>query len=279
MSCSPYLWVIVRNSIRLGKKLTFTSPVFPFLFFSTRRSDSTPFRAASLKWKLENGEEHTLDIPELPPGSVRRITLKDQPSAVYAGMAELAEGKTLIDSGDYAQATEKLKAAAELGNPEAMYLLGWMAEAGKGRWFGSDKEAVVEYARAAEAPYEYPRALFKMGDFCEHGRGGLERDLKQAFVWYKKAAARKDPDALFRLAMAYRGGEGGEPVDFPKMFELVAAAAEQGHLEAQYQLGYCYENGIGVPVNVEKAKFWYGKAAEGGHGSARGRVRALEGIK
>ena len=119
----------------------------------------------------------------------------------------------------------------------------------------------------------------KMGDFCENGRGGLSRDLKQAVVWYKKAAAKHDPDALFRLAMVYRDGEGNEPVDHPKMFELVMAAAEQGHLEAQYQLGYCYENGIGVPINVDRAKFWYAKAAERGHGGARGRGRALEGIK
>ena len=118
-----------------------------------------------------------------------------------------------------------------------------------------------------------------MGDFCENGRGGLDRDLKQAVVWYKKAASGKDPEALFRLAMICRDGDGGESVDFLKMFELVTAAAELGHLEAQYQLGYCYENGIGVPINVEKAKFWYAKAAERGHATARNRGRALEGIK
>ena len=238
-----------------------------------------PFRAAVLKWKIEGGEEQTQDIPELPPESVRRIVLKKNLSPVFEGAAEFAEGRALVDSGDYAQAAEKLKTAAEKGNPEAMYLLGWLAEQGKGRWFASDKDALVEYRKAAAPPYEYAKAQFKMGDFCENGRGGMTSDLKQAVVWYKKAAASKDPEALFRLAMVYREGKGGEPVDFAKMFELMRRAAELEHLEAQYQLGYCYENGIGVPINVEKAKFWYAKAAERGHGGARNRGRALEGIK
>ena len=240
-----------------------------------------PFEVVVLRWKTENGVEQELKIPELLPGAVREITLKEPKKTAFEGAEEFAAGEALVKSGKYSAAAEKLKAAAAKGNPEAMYLLGWMAEEGKGRWFASAKDALAEYRKAASAPYEYARAQYKMGDFCEHGRGGLDRDLKQAIVWYKKAAAQNDPDALFRMARVYRDGDGEEPVSDFKMFEFLSAAAERGHLEAQYQTGYCYENGIGVPVNIERAKTWYSKAAARGHAEARTRVnvKGLEGIK
>jgi len=238
-----------------------------------------PFRKFVLQWKVEGGDAQTLNIPELLPESLHRVVLRERMAVGFEGAEEFAEGKKLFDAKDYAAAAKQLNAAAEKGNPEAMYLLGLMAEEGKGRWFASDKDALAEYSKAAAPPYEYAPAQYKLGDFQENGRGGLDSDLKNAIVWYKEAAAKKDPDALFRLALVYRGGEGGEPVDYPRMLELVEAAAELGHLEAQYQLGYCYENGIGVPINVERAKFWYARAAERGHSNARSRAKALEMIK
>lgn len=42
-------------------------------------------------------------------------------------------------------------------------------------------------------------------------------------------------------------------------------AAQNGYNLAQYALGECYEKGIGVnEVDIEKAKYWYRKAAEQG---------------
>ena len=79
--------------------------------------------------------------------------------------------------------------------------------------------------------------------------------------------------------MAYKNGEGDEPVNYGKMMLFFVKSAELGHVEAQYQAGYGYENGIGVPINVEKAKFWYLKAAASGHRSARNRGKALEDLK
>ena len=79
--------------------------------------------------------------------------------------------------------------------------------------------------------------------------------------------------------MAYKDGDGNEPVDYTRMIAYFTAAAQAGHPEAQYQLGYSYENGIGVPINVGRAKYWYEKAAEQGNGNARRRGKALEGLK
>jgi uncharacterized protein (TIGR02145 family) len=41
--------------------------------------------------------------------------------------------------------------------------------------------------------------------------------------------------------------------------------AEQGDAEAQYNLGVAYVKGDGVSFDVEKAKYWYAKAANNGH--------------
>ena len=79
--------------------------------------------------------------------------------------------------------------------------------------------------------------------------------------------------------MAYKNGDGDKPVNYEKMMNYFIEAAERGHSEAQYQAGYGYENGIGVPLNVGKAKFWYQKAADQGQTNARNRQKALEDLK
>ena len=97
--------------------------------------------------------------------------------------------------------------------------------------------------------------------------------------WYKKSAEQKNPEALFRVGMAYKDGDGNEPVDYARMIEYFTEAAQAGHSDAQYQLGYSYENGIGVPINIGKAKYWYDKASAQGNSKARQRGKALEGLK
>ena len=154
-----------------------------------------------------------------------------------------------------------------------------MAEEGRGRWFASDNEALALYRKAAEAPDNDPRAQYRVGLFCEEGRGGESRDLKKAFAWYAKAAERKNPEAMYRLGMAYKAGEGDLPVDFQKMISLLTAAALTGHSEAQYELGFCYENGLGVPINVSQAKAWYAKSSAQGNDKAARRGKALGDIK
>ena len=67
---------------------------------------------------------------------------------------------------------------------------------------------------------------------------GIERDEKQAAVWYQKAA-------------------------------------EQGHAEAQFALGLFYEDGRGVARDVQMALSWYRKAANQGHPIAKQKVAAL----
>ena len=51
--------------------------------------------------------------------------------------------------------------------------------------------------------------------------------------------------------------------------ETLRAKADQGDAWAQLNLGAAYDNGIGVPRDLEKAIYWYQKAAEQGLAEAQ----------
>jgi len=49
---------------------------------------------------------------------------------------------------------------------------------------------------------------------------------------------------------------------------LCQNAAENGNIKAQFNLALLYENGEGIEQNLEKALYWYQKAAENGDAKA-----------
>ncbi len=65
--------------------------------------------------------------------------------------------------------------------------------------------------------------------------------------------------------MNYYLGRNGVKKDYAKAVEYFTTAAEGGHAEAQYRLGWCYQYGFGVSKDLEKARYWFGKAAAQGH--------------
>jgi hypothetical protein len=46
-------------------------------------------------------------------------------------------------------------------------------------------------------------------------------------------------------------------------------AAERGDAKAQYSLGVMFHDGIGTPQNAEMARYWFVKAADQGHPTAK----------
>ncbi len=238
-----------------------------------------PFREYNLQWRDDEGRSGSVAIPALLPESIHPIVIASNTGIDMPGSAEYAEAERLLRAEDYKDAIAKLKQAESLGHPEAAYQLGILDETGKGRWFSSDADARSWYQKAAAPPVNNPRAQYKMGVFCENGRGGAEQSLTQALEWFRKAAAQKNPDALYRMGMAVKNGETEGPVNYVLMAEYFDAAANLNQPDAQYQLGYCLENGIGVPLNVRKAKYWYDKSAAQGNREAQRRGKALESLK
>ena len=70
------------------------------------------------------------------------------------------------------------------------------------------------------------------------------------------------------LARSFDDGKTRDGLDFIEAWCL-RELAEQGDVTAQYKLGTAYEDGSCVPIDNEKAVFWYRKAAEQGNSSAQ----------
>jgi len=75
----------------------------------------------------------------------------------------------------------------------------------------------------ADSQYELATMYYK-GD-------GVERDLEQAFIWYRRAAQQGNADAQFNLANMYLLGEGTSEND-SKAKDWFEKAAAQGHIAA-----------------------------------------------
>jgi uncharacterized protein len=89
----------------------------------------------------------------------------------------------------------------------------------------------------------------------------VERNLKQAAEWYRRAADKGDVSGELHLAALYR--DGGK--SFARDMALAAAwyrkAAEQGDAGAQGTLGVLYSIGQGVPQSYVEAYYWLDLAA------------------
>jgi len=134
-------------------------------------------------------------------------------------------GGAAIDfaSGDYDYALKGLKPAAEAGNPAAQHFVGQM--------------------------YYY-------------GGTGLGKDLKEALVWFKKAAAQGYSLSEYIVGYMYLRGE-GVPVNQQEAVKWLKLGSEHNNANAQSELGMLYVNGTGVPKDMKIAAGLFKKAADG----------------
>lgn len=144
-----------------------------------------------------------------------------EPGAATQAQALYKESQNLTNAKQYPQALSKLLAAAKLGNVDAM------------------REA---------------------GIFLEDGTAGRE-DLEQAEAWYRKAAAKNDPEAMFRLAGILGIKNNTETKE---VMALIERAADLGHMQAQRKISIAYYDGKGVPRDLTKAFKYECMAAEQG---------------
>ncbi len=61
----------------------------------------------------------------------------------------------------------------------------------------------------------------------------------------------------------------GAPREVPPALKATKEKADAGDAAAMRYLGTCYANGLGVPHDLEAARYWFRKAAEAGSQPAR----------
>ena len=127
------------------------------------------------------------------------------------------------------------------------------------------EEAFKWYRKAAEQGDV--RAQHKVAVMYDIG-DGTEENVEEAFKWYMKVAALGDMRAQFRVSLMYSLGSGVKE-DQTEAFKWCKEAAEQGDADAQWNLVVKYESGIGCEKNAEEAFKWCKKAAEQGKSLAQ----------
>jgi TPR repeat protein len=105
--------------------------------------------------------------------------------------------------------------------------------------------AYKEFLAAAEEGHA--DSQFNLALMYERGIG-VEKDEKDAVVWYGKAAAQGNSAAQFNLGVLYEHGRGTN-VDFAKANDWYRKASVQGDALAIGNLGMLYVRGQGVKEN------------------------------
>ena len=93
---------------------------------------------------------------------------------------------------------------------------------------------------------------------------GVEKDLKEAVKWYRKAADQGDAMAQFGLGNRYKTGE-GVGKDLKEAVKWYRKAADQGFASAQDSLRDMYTFGEGVHEDRVTAYAWCNIAAANGN--------------
>jgi TPR repeat protein len=119
--------------------------------------------------------------------------------------------------------------------------------------------AMVALANKGDAEAQYHVGMM-------HNNGiGTQRDIKQAFEWFKKAAASNDPLGAYKLG-CYYDGQGADVVasDANEALKYKLVAAKAGYALAQHDVALLYDR----QENPEEAVKWWKMAADQGYPKA-----------
>jgi TPR repeat protein len=157
------------------------------------------------------------------------------------------------------------KRASELGNVEAMALLGSLYVKGDG--VKLDRKKAIQLLRTS-ADGGYANAQYH-----------LSKELNNTFLAYAEAEAAKfyrgegrdiDENALTaRLSVDHQSPR----FNSREVYRYARLSAEQGFVPAMLSVGHCYTKGVGVERDLDEARRWLERGAAAGDAHA---VAALE---
>ncbi len=114
----------------------------------------------------------------------------------------------------------------------------------------------------ALAKNKFPPAMYVAGKLMETG-DGVQKDPAQGAALIRKAADKNYGPALFDVGLAqYEGKE--EPRETDKGLHMIRDAAVLGSSQAQLFLGDRDERGVNTPVDMSRARRYFGLCAAAG---------------
>ena len=160
---------------------------------------------------------------------------------------------------------ELSRQAAEQGDAEAQYNLGFMYAEGRG--VSKDEAEVGALVPAGRRSGAMPVRSTSSRIMYADGRG-VSKDEAEAVRWYRLAADQGYAKAQYTLGVMYAEGR-GVPKDEAEAVRWYRLAADQGLAGAQGDLGFMYADGRGVLKDSVLAHMWFNIAGANGNASAR----------
>lgn len=144
---------------------------------------------------------------------------------------------------------ERIKALADEGNPEALFILGTLYLDGDGvprsmdDAFGCFREAAIRGET---------NSAFNLGLAAALGED-MPQSWSEASYWYSMAANSGHPKAMVQLGILYSTGN-GVPQSYLDAASWYAKAADLGDRDGMMLLADLFEDGLGVPQSHERAE-------------------------
>lgn len=188
------------------------------------------------------------------------------------------EGLVAYTTGNFAEAGQHLMAAAEKGNTGAEHLLMRLFTEGHLTAHNQDNEILKWTHKAAEKGIK--QAQFALGEIY----ASKPDTIKDAVIWYRRAANLGHPDAYYRLGDILKDGANGvaaNSAESTHMYQVAVSEfhvfAQMGNQDYQYALGTMYQHAKGVKQDMAIALKWMSQSAMQGHALAQltlGRIYA-----
>tara|TARA_A100001015_G_scaffold309120_1_gene407981 strand:+ start:2750 stop:3463 length:714 start_codon:yes stop_codon:yes gene_type:complete len=213
--------------------------------------------------------------------------LKNSPKSYYSKIKKNAKkGDTnalfqlgyIYDNGsnqincDYKKSFKYYHKAAVNGHPEAQCFTGIMYDFGDGVNINR-KKAYKWYRRSALQ--NNPVAQFNIAKSYDKG-SYLPENKSKAIKWYIKSAKNGYADAECNLGQKYEFGDDGLERNIDKALALYLSSAKKGCSESQYNLGAIFQEGLIVTKDIDKALYWFKRAASQGDENAKNYIYNIE---
>ncbi|MES2437901.1 MAG: tetratricopeptide repeat protein [Verrucomicrobiota bacterium] len=188
------------------------------------------------------------------------VSLPSDSSAAVPAPADgpAKEALEAFQAGRHAKAVELAKPLADQGNADALYLLGFASESGKGAEASKDK--ALEYYRKAAA-LKHKDATYRLAFILLASEKEEERNQAREAL---ETAAKDDPAVAARiLGEAYLRGRLSPTADPDKAVFWWKSAADAGDIPSILLMARFYEGQFGFPElkNPKESLASYSKAA------------------